>query len=212
MIRVPRSGPGRPRSKPVRVIGDKAYDSDAHRERLAKQGIELIAPNRSNRGKTQDGRSLRRYRRRWVVERTLSWIRAVSPIGRSLRPRHPHVPSLLPYRVCPDRPQEVMKPILRFCRLGHRRGWSTPRRFSGRAIRSLRGRSGPYANHRGPRDHANTSLAGLRVVHRERQRGLHSRDRRRANLRRQADATGVCLASICESETMRPRWCTRRSS
>jgi transposase len=74
MIRVPRSGPGRPRSKPERVIGDKAYDSDAHRERLAAQGIELIAPNRSNRGKTQDGRSLRRYRRRWIVERTISWI------------------------------------------------------------------------------------------------------------------------------------------
>jgi transposase len=74
MIRVPRPGGGRPRSKPERVIGDKAYDSDPHRERLAEQGIELIAPHRLKRTGTQDRRPLRRYRRRWIVERTLSWI------------------------------------------------------------------------------------------------------------------------------------------
>jgi transposase len=74
-ISVPRGGPGRPRSKPKRVIADKAYDSDPHRRRLARRGIELIAPHRSNRKrpKTQDGRPLRRYRRRWIVERTISW-------------------------------------------------------------------------------------------------------------------------------------------
>jgi transposase len=57
------------------VIADKAYDSDPHRRRLARRGIELIAPHRSNRKrpKTQDGRPLRRYRRRWIVERTISW-------------------------------------------------------------------------------------------------------------------------------------------
>ncbi len=76
MIRVPRSGPGRPRSKPERVIADKAYDSDPLRERLAERDIELIAPHRRNRvrPKTQDGRALRRYRRRWHVERTFSWL------------------------------------------------------------------------------------------------------------------------------------------
>lgn len=31
---------------------------------LEEQGIEMIAPNRENRSKTQDGRSLRRYLRR----------------------------------------------------------------------------------------------------------------------------------------------------
>jgi transposase len=67
---------GRPRQKPVRVIADKAYDSDALRERLARRGIELIAPHRSNRKKpaTQDGRALRRYQRRWIVERTNAWL------------------------------------------------------------------------------------------------------------------------------------------
>ena len=43
---------------------------------LAKRGIEMIAPHRSNRTapKTQDGRSLRRYKRRWKVERLNSWL------------------------------------------------------------------------------------------------------------------------------------------
>ena len=62
---------------PDRVIGDKAYDSDQLDEQLAEEGIELIAPHRSNRkeeNKTQDGRPLRRYKRRWTVERTIGWI------------------------------------------------------------------------------------------------------------------------------------------
>ena len=62
---------------PPRVIGDKAYDRDALDETLAYQGIELIAPHRANRKPaniTQDGRALRRYARRWKVERTSSWI------------------------------------------------------------------------------------------------------------------------------------------
>jgi transposase len=60
---------------PRRLIGDKAYDSDALAEELADEGIELIAPNRSNRKvKTQDGRPLRRYRRRWKIERLFAWL------------------------------------------------------------------------------------------------------------------------------------------
>ncbi len=52
---------------PERLIGDKAYDSDALDAQLQTRGIELIAPHRRNRRKpkTQDGRPLRRYRRRW---------------------------------------------------------------------------------------------------------------------------------------------------
>lgn len=67
---------GRPRQKPLRVIADRAYDSDPLRERLATRGIELVAPHRRNRSKprTQDGRALRRYRRRWKVERTFAWL------------------------------------------------------------------------------------------------------------------------------------------
>ena len=77
MIRVGRRHRGgRPRQKPARVIADKGYDSDALRARLRRRGIALIAPHRSNRHRTppQDGRVLRRYRRRWTVERTNAWL------------------------------------------------------------------------------------------------------------------------------------------
>jgi transposase len=60
---------------PARLIGDKGYDSDKLDRRLKQAyDIEMIAPNRSRRGKTQDGRPLRRYRRRWRVERLFAWM------------------------------------------------------------------------------------------------------------------------------------------
>lgn len=67
---------GRPRQKPARVIADKGYDSDALRQRLRRRGIALIAPHRSNRHRTapQDGRVLRRYKKRWIVERSIAWL------------------------------------------------------------------------------------------------------------------------------------------
>ncbi len=61
---------------PERIIGDKAYDSDPLDDELAKLGINMIAPHKANRKKpkTQDGRELRRYRRRWKVERLFAWL------------------------------------------------------------------------------------------------------------------------------------------
>jgi transposase len=59
---------------PERLIGDKAYDSELLDEEMAHSGIEMIAPNRESRRKTQDGRPLRRYRRRWKVERLFAWL------------------------------------------------------------------------------------------------------------------------------------------
>jgi transposase len=61
---------------PERLIGDKAYDSDGLDERLQQHyGTELIAPNKINRRvPTQDGRPLRRYRRRWKMERLFAWL------------------------------------------------------------------------------------------------------------------------------------------
>ena len=62
-------------AKPEKLIGDKAYDSDALDESLKEQGVEMIAPHRSNRTlKTQDGRALRRYQRRWLVGRYFAWL------------------------------------------------------------------------------------------------------------------------------------------
>lgn len=61
---------------PENLIGDKAYDSDSLDKRLLERGISLIAPHKINRKakKTQDGRQLRRYTRRWKVERLFAWL------------------------------------------------------------------------------------------------------------------------------------------
>ena len=61
---------------PQRLIGDRAYDADPLDEELARLGVEMIAPHRRNRRKpkTQDGRPLRRYKRRWKIERLFAWL------------------------------------------------------------------------------------------------------------------------------------------
>ena len=60
---------------PQRLIGDKAYDSDSLDAELATLGVEMIAPHHpKRRRKTQDLRQLRRYRRRWYVERLFAWL------------------------------------------------------------------------------------------------------------------------------------------
>ena len=59
----------------ARLIGDSAYDSDRLDEELAETGVEMIAPHRSTRkNRTQDGRPLHRYRRRWKIERLFAWL------------------------------------------------------------------------------------------------------------------------------------------
>ena len=62
---------------PDLLIGDRAYDSDPLDARLREErGIELICPHKRNRKRppTQDGRPLRRYRKRWKVERLFAWL------------------------------------------------------------------------------------------------------------------------------------------
>ena len=74
-VAVPRVGRGRPKQKPRRIIADKGYDSRPLWTRLKRRGIQLIAPHRSTRVyRYQDGRCLKRYRRRWIVERTNAWL------------------------------------------------------------------------------------------------------------------------------------------
>ena len=75
-IRVPRVGAGRPRKRIKRLIYDRAADSLKLRQRLkTERGIDLICPHRLNcKNKVQDVRKLRRYKRRWKIERTNSWL------------------------------------------------------------------------------------------------------------------------------------------
>jgi transposase len=65
----------------VPVLTDRAYDSDPLRADLGLGGFRLLARHRANRSKppVNDGRRLRRLKRRWVVERSFAWL------GRSRR-------------------------------------------------------------------------------------------------------------------------------
>ena len=49
---------------------------DPLRKRLMENKIDLICPHRKSRVKppTQDGRKLPRFKRRWIVERSIAWL------------------------------------------------------------------------------------------------------------------------------------------
>ena len=57
-------------AEPEHLLYDKAADSDPLRERLEDRGVELVTPHRKNRRRAprQDGRALRRYKRRFKIE------------------------------------------------------------------------------------------------------------------------------------------------
>ncbi len=59
----------------VPLVADRGYDSDPRRDRLHDRGIDLVSPHRKNRTKPSrnDGRKMRRYARRYVIERTNAW-------------------------------------------------------------------------------------------------------------------------------------------
>lgn len=59
---------GRPRCRPDKLFGDRAYHSDPHREWLWAKGIEPFLADRY----AEHGSGLGIYR--WVVERTISWL------------------------------------------------------------------------------------------------------------------------------------------
>ena len=62
---------------PKRLIGDRAYDSDPLDAQIRERfGVQMIAPHNTRRSRkaTQDGRVLRRYRRRWKIERLFAWL------------------------------------------------------------------------------------------------------------------------------------------
>ena len=81
-IAVPRLGPGRARTRPDRVLGDKAYSSRATRRLLRSRGIVTVIPepsdqqaNRRRRGRN-GGRPVtfdaEAYKNRNVVERSFN--------------------------------------------------------------------------------------------------------------------------------------------
>lgn len=66
-----------PTRRVSRLIYDKAADSDGLRRRLlAERRIDLITPHKRSRKRPalQDRRKLRRYTKRWKVERSIAWL------------------------------------------------------------------------------------------------------------------------------------------
>ena len=59
---------GRPRNRPDCVQGDRAYDSQPHRQQLRVRGIQPVLAHRN----TAHGSGLGIFR--WVVERTIAWL------------------------------------------------------------------------------------------------------------------------------------------
>lgn len=81
-LSVPRIGPGRPRTRPDRALGDKAYSSKANRALLRRRGIQAVIPepddqiaNRVRRG-SAGGRPVSYdpeiYKTRNTVERSFN--------------------------------------------------------------------------------------------------------------------------------------------
>jgi transposase len=78
-VRVPRSGRGRPRTRPDRVLADKAYSSRAIRAWCRRHGIAVTIPERSDqvanrlrrgsRGGRPPSFDAEAYKHRNVVER-----------------------------------------------------------------------------------------------------------------------------------------------
>ena len=63
------------RARPQRLIADRGDDSNAVRRLLKRRHIQPIIARRNNTQATgQDGRCLRRYRRRWIVKRAIGWL------------------------------------------------------------------------------------------------------------------------------------------
>ena len=59
---------GKPRRRPRRVQGDRAYDSEPHRQKLRNLGMTPVLARRN----TEHGSGLGVYR--WVIERSISWL------------------------------------------------------------------------------------------------------------------------------------------
>jgi len=77
-VRVPQRR-GRPRTRRKEWVADRAYDSQAIRQRLRRRGIKPTIPTvaRRQRRKPRRGRPINTgasYRERWKVERGFGWM------------------------------------------------------------------------------------------------------------------------------------------
>ncbi|MEW2266070.1 IS5 family transposase [Streptomyces sp. NPDC047853] len=90
-IRVPRTGPGRPRCRPDQVIADKAYSSRGFRAYLRKRGIAHTIPEKTDQrrhrlrrgghGGRPPGFDRETYRRRNLIERCFNRLKGFRGIA-----------------------------------------------------------------------------------------------------------------------------------
>jgi transposase len=66
-----RIGQGRPRLRPTKLVGDKAYSSRSIRLALRKRGIIPVIPTKANE-RRQPGFDREAYRQRNIVERLIN--------------------------------------------------------------------------------------------------------------------------------------------
>jgi transposase len=75
---------GRPKSRPKRMAGDKAYSSDRIRQYLKDRGIEAIIPHKDNEKARHDPEvkfDKETYKRRSIIEQTIGWIKECRRVG-----------------------------------------------------------------------------------------------------------------------------------
>jgi transposase len=75
-VRIP-SRRGRPRCRPVKLVGDKGYSYPRIRAWLRRRGIKAVIPRRKDQ-RPDDGRvrfDRESYRRRAVVEQCVGWLK-----------------------------------------------------------------------------------------------------------------------------------------
>lgn len=90
-IRIPRAVKGRPRTRPARVLGDKAYSSRAIRHLLRRRGIVATIPERRDQVANRQRRGIHGgrppafdkdiYRHRNVVERCFAHLKQFRAIA-----------------------------------------------------------------------------------------------------------------------------------
>ena len=65
---------GRPRNKPEKMAGDKAYSSTSIRNELKQRKIQSVIPTRSNEERDLNF-DKKTYRKRNIIERCIGWLK-----------------------------------------------------------------------------------------------------------------------------------------
>nr|BAJ19069.1 putative transposase [Streptomyces sp. SANK 62799] len=101
-IKVARCGPGRPRTRPVRVVADKGYSSRKIRTYLRQRGITVTIPERIDqvagrrrRGERLCGFDPGVYRRRNVVERCFNRLKQNKALATRYEKRASHYQAMV---------------------------------------------------------------------------------------------------------------------